>query len=36
VAWMFGLTTSPLLELPHPRLPEGEPVEAPDPVQREP
>jgi len=36
VAWMFGLTTSPLLELPHPRLPEDDPAEVPDPAQREP
>jgi len=35
VAWMFGLTTSPLLELPHPRLPEDDPAEVPDPAQRE-
>jgi UDP-N-acetylglucosamine 2-epimerase (non-hydrolysing) len=35
VAWMFGLTTSPLLELPYPRLPEDDPAEAPDPAQRE-
>jgi UDP-N-acetylglucosamine 2-epimerase (non-hydrolysing) len=35
VAWMFGLTTSPLLELPHQRLPEDDPAEAPDPAQWE-
>ncbi len=28
---MFGLTPSPLLELPHPRLPEDDPAEVPDP-----
>jgi UDP-N-acetylglucosamine 2-epimerase (non-hydrolysing) len=36
VAWMFGLTSSPVLELPHQRLPQDESAEAPDPVQREP
>ena len=36
VAWMFGLAGSPLLELPSPRLPEDDPAEAADPVQREP
>jgi UDP-N-acetylglucosamine 2-epimerase (non-hydrolysing) len=35
VAWMFGLTSSPLLELPQPRLPEDDPAEAADPAQRE-
>jgi UDP-N-acetylglucosamine 2-epimerase (non-hydrolysing) len=36
VAWMFGLTSSPVLELPLQRLPEDDTAEAPDPAHREP
>jgi UDP-N-acetylglucosamine 2-epimerase (non-hydrolysing) len=36
VAWMFGLTTSPLLSLPQPRLPIDDTVDAPDRAHREP
>jgi UDP-N-acetylglucosamine 2-epimerase (non-hydrolysing) len=36
VAWMFGLTMSPLLSLPQPRLPIDDTVDAPDPAHREP
>ncbi len=36
VAWMFGLTTSPLLTLPQPRLAQDDTATAPDSAHREP